>query len=192
MEFVNGQLRLRLDHNQAVVLRDVLQASGETQLEADSSAMPNMVKQQGYSMHSHNVAFAEVEVDEDLGTIKVTRVVNAVAAGRILNQKTARSQVLGSVVWGLGMALMEETVMDHQFGRYINHNFAEYHIPVNADMPDIDVIFVHEDDDIVNPLGVKGIGEVGMLGVTAAIANAVFHATGKRVRDLPILLDKLL
>ncbi|RFP66368.1 xanthine dehydrogenase family protein molybdopterin-binding subunit [Hymenobacter lapidiphilus] len=192
VEFVNGQLRLRLDHDQAVVLRDVLQTSGETQLEADSSAMPNMVKQNGYSLHSHNVAFAEVEVDEDLGTIKVTRVVSAVAAGRILNQKTARSQVLGSVVWGLGMALMEETVMDHKFGRYVNHNFAEYHIPVNADMPHIDVIFVHEDDDIVNPLGVKGIGEVGMLGVTAAIANAVFHATGKRVRDLPIMLDKLL
>ncbi|NVO86503.1 xanthine dehydrogenase family protein molybdopterin-binding subunit [Hymenobacter terrestris] len=192
VEFVNGQLRLRHDHAQAVVLRDVLQASGETQLEADSSAQPNMAKQNGYSLHSHNVAFAEVEVDEDLGTIKVTRVVSAVAAGRILNQKTARSQVLGSVVWGLGMALMEETIMDHKFGRYVNHNFAEYHIPVNADIPHIDVIFVHEDDDIVNPLGVKGIGEVGMLGVTAAIANAVFHATGKRVRDLPIMLDKLL
>ncbi len=192
VEFVNGQLRLRLDHDQAVVLRDVLQTSGETQLEATSSAKPNAAKQQPYSLHAHNVAFAEVEVDEDLGTIKVTRVVSAVAAGRILNQKTARSQVLGSVIWGLGMALMEETVMDHKFGRYVNHNFAEYHIPVNADIPHIDVIFVHEDDDIVNPLGVKGIGEVGMLGVTAAITNAVFHATGKRVRDLPIMLDKLL
>ncbi|WP_019948133.1 xanthine dehydrogenase family protein molybdopterin-binding subunit [Hymenobacter aerophilus] len=192
VEFVNGQLRLRRDPDQAVVLRDVLQASGETEVEADSTALPNMLKQNGYSLHSHNAVFAEVQVDEDLGTVRVTRVVNAVAAGRILNRKTARSQVLGGVVWGLGMALMEETIMDHKFGRYVNHNYAEYHIPVNADMPDIDVLFIHEEDDIVNPLGVKGIGEVGMLGVTAAIANAVFHATGKRVRDLPIMLDKLL
>ncbi|MBD2716222.1 xanthine dehydrogenase family protein molybdopterin-binding subunit [Microvirga sp. STR05] len=192
VEFASGQLRLRADHSQAVVLRDVLQASGEAKLEADSSVMPNMVKQNGYSLHSHNVVFAEVTVDEDLGTVHVTRVVNAIAAGRILNLKTARSQVLGSVVWGLGMALMEETVMDHKFGRYMNHNFAEYHVPVNADIHDIDVLFVEEEDDIVNPLGVKGIGEVGMLGVAAAVANAVFHATGKRVRDLPVMIDKLL
>ncbi|QIX60138.1 xanthine dehydrogenase family protein molybdopterin-binding subunit [Hymenobacter sp. BT18] len=192
VEFVNGQIRLRSDASQAVVLRDVLQASGETKVEADSSAMPNMLKQQQYSLHSHNIVFAEVKVDEELGTVHVTRVVNAVAAGRILNLKTARSQVLGSVVWGISMALMEETVMDHKFGRYMNHNYAEYHVPVNADIHDIDVLFVEEEDDIVNPLGVKGIGEVGMLGVAAAITNAVFHATGKRVRDLPVMIDKLL
>lgn len=192
VEFASGQLRLRADHSQSVVLRDVLQASGEAKLEADSSAGPNMVKQNGYSLHSHNVVFVEVTVDEDLGTVHVTRVVNAIAAGRILNLKTARSQVLGSVVWGIGMALMEETVMDHKFGRYMNHNFGEYHVPVNADIHDIDVLFVEEEDDIVNQLGVKGIGEVGMLGVAAAVANAVFHATGKRVRDLPVMIDKLL
>ena len=122
----------------------------------------------------------------------VTRVVNAVAAGRILNPKTARSQVLGSVVWGIGMALMEESVMDHRFGRYMNHNYAEYHVPVNADIHDIDVIFVSEEDDKVNPLGIKGLGEVGMLGVAAAVSNAIYHATGKRVRDMPITIDKLL
>ncbi|QJX48985.1 xanthine dehydrogenase family protein molybdopterin-binding subunit [Hymenobacter taeanensis] len=192
VEFVNGQIRLRHDPNQSVVIKDVLQASGKEQLEANTSAMPNYLKQMPYSMHSHNAVFAEVKVDEDLGTVHVTRVVNAVAAGRILNAKTARSQVLGSVVWGISMALMEETVMDHKFGRYMNHNYAEYHIPVNADIHDIDVIFVEEEDDIVNPLGVKGIGEVGLLGVAAAITNAVFHATGKRVRTLPVMLDKLL
>ncbi|SNR59755.1 xanthine dehydrogenase family protein molybdopterin-binding subunit [Hymenobacter mucosus] len=192
VEFVNGQIRLRKDPNQAVVIRDVLQASGESKIETDSSAMPNYLKQMPYSMHSHNAVFAEVKVDPDLGTVHVTRVVNAVAAGRILNTKTARSQVLGSVVWGISMAMMEETVMDHKFGRYMNHNYAEYHVPVNADIHDIDVIFVEEEDDIVNPLGVKGIGEVGLLGVAAAITNAVYHATGKRVRELPLYLDKLL
>jgi xanthine dehydrogenase YagR molybdenum-binding subunit len=143
-------------------------------------------------MHAHNAVFVEVKVDPELMTVHVTRVVNAVAAGRILNPKTARSQVLGSVVWGLSSALMEESVMDHRFGRYMNHNYAEYHVPVNADIHDIDVIFVSEEDDKVNPLGVKGLGEVGMLGVAAAVTNAIYHATGKRVRDLPVTIDKLL
>jgi xanthine dehydrogenase YagR molybdenum-binding subunit len=192
VEFVNGQIRLRLDPNQAVVIRDVLQASGKAQFEAETSATPNLLKQSSHSMHSHNAVFVEVKVDEDLGTVHVTRVVNAVAAGRILNPKTARSQILGSVVWGISMALMEETIMDHKFGRYMNHNLSEYHIPVHADIHDIQVLFVEEEDDIVNPLGVKGVGEVGLLGVAAAIANAIFHATGKRVRNLPIYLDKLL
>jgi xanthine dehydrogenase YagR molybdenum-binding subunit len=118
-------------------------------------------------------------------------VVSAAAAGRILNTKTARSQILGSVVMGIGMALHEETVVDHRFGRIMNANFAEYHVPVNADVHDIEVIFVDEPDSIINPLGIKGIGEIGIVGVAAAIANAVYHATGKRVRNLPITLDKL-
>ena len=133
-----------------------------------------------------------MRVDEELGVIRVTRVVNAVAAGRILNPKTARSQVLGGVVWGIGMALQEESVIDQHFGRIMNHNLAEYHVPVNADVQEIDVIFVAEHDAVVNPLGVKGLGEIGVVGTAAAIANAVFHATGRRVRDLPITLDKLL
>jgi xanthine dehydrogenase YagR molybdenum-binding subunit len=134
----------------------------------------------------------EVKVDEDLGTVQVSRVVSAVAAGRILNPKTARSQILGGVVWGLGMALQEDSVPDHQFGRFINHDLAGYHVPVHADMPEIEVLFVDETDPVVNPLGVKGVGEIGLVGVAAAIANAVYHATGKRVRELPITLDKLL
>ena len=99
---------------------------------------------------------------------------------------------MGGIVWGIGVALEEESVMDQNFGRFINHNLAEYHVPVNADAHEIDVIFVEERDSIVNPLGAKGLGEIGIVGVAAAIANAVFHATGKRVRDLPITLDKLL
>jgi xanthine dehydrogenase YagR molybdenum-binding subunit len=144
-----------------------------------------------YSHNTHSAIFAEVKVDEQLGVIRVTRVVDAVAAGRILNTKTASSQIMGGVVWGIGMALHEETVIDHRFGRVMNANIAEYHVPVNADVHDIKVIFVDEQDDIINPLGVKGVGEIGIVGVPAAIANAVYHATGKRVRDLPITLDKL-
>jgi xanthine dehydrogenase YagR molybdenum-binding subunit len=136
--------------------------------------------------------FVEVRVDEELGVVRVTRVVDAVAAGRIINTKTARSQILGGVVMGISMALHEETLPDNSLGRFMNHSFAEYHIPVNADIHDIDVIFVDEPDDEVNDMGVKGLGEIGIVGTAAAVANAIFHATGKRVRDLPITPDKLL
>jgi xanthine dehydrogenase YagR molybdenum-binding subunit len=145
-----------------------------------------------HARNVHSAVFAEVKVDEELGVIRVARVVNAVAAGRILNLKTARSQIMGGVVWGIGMALHEETLYDHRFGRVMNANIAEYHVPVNADIHDIDVIFVDEQDALVNPLGIKGLGEIGIVGVAAAIANAVYHATGKRVRDLPITLDKVI
>jgi xanthine dehydrogenase YagR molybdenum-binding subunit len=124
--------------------------------------------------------------------VTVPRVVSAVAGGRILNPKTARSQILGSIVGGIGMALQEESVLDHAVGRFMTHNLADYHFPVHADVRDIEVIFVGERDEIVNPLGAKGLGEIGIVGVGAAIANAVYHATGKRVRNLPITLDKLL
>ena len=120
-------------------------------------------------------------MDEELGVIRVTRVVGAVAAGRILNTKTGRSQIVGGVVWGIGMALHEETLIDHALGRIMNANIAEYHVPVNADIHDIQVIFVEEPDELVNPMGIKGIGEIGIVGVAAAIANAAYHATGKRV-----------
>ena len=144
-----------------------------------------------HARNTHSAIFAEVKVDEQLGVIRVTRVVNAVAAGRIINTKTAANQVMGGVVWGIGMALHEETLVDHRFGRVMNANIAEYHVPVNADVQDIKMIFVDEPDDIINPMGIKGVGEIGIVGVAAAIANAVYHATGKRVRDLPITLDKL-
>jgi xanthine dehydrogenase YagR molybdenum-binding subunit len=136
--------------------------------------------------------FAEVRVDEELGVIRVTRVVCAAAAGRILNPKTARSQILGGVVMGIGMALHEEAMTDHRLGKIMNHNFAEYHIPAHADIEDIEVIFVEEQDEKISPIGVKGLGEIGIVGTAAAVGNAIFHATGKRVRDFPITIDKLL
>ena len=167
-------------------------AGGERDIEAEATAGPDPETKKKYAGYTHSAIFAEVRVDEDLGTVRVTRVVNAVAAGRILNPKTARSQVLGGVVLGIGMALEEESVLDHRLGRFMNHNLAEYHVPVNADVHDIEVIFVEEQDDMVNPLGVKGLGEIGIVGTAAAIANAVFHATGRRIRELPITLDKLM
>lgn len=144
-----------------------------------------------HAHNTHSAIFAEVKVDEQIGVIRVTRLVSAVAAGRILNLKTARSQVMGGMIWGMGMALHEETLVDPRFGRVMNANIAEYHVPVNADVHDVEVIFVEEQDTIVNPMGIKGLGEIGIVGVPAAVANAVYHATGVRVRDLPITLDKV-
>jgi xanthine dehydrogenase YagR molybdenum-binding subunit len=118
--------------------------------------------------------------------------VTAHGVGKILNEKTARSQIQGGVIWGIGMALLEETHIDMRTGRYVNSDLAEYHVPVNADIGTIDVTFVEEQDAHVNPIGVKGAGEIGITGVAASIANAVFHATGKRVRDLPIRLERVL
>jgi xanthine dehydrogenase YagR molybdenum-binding subunit len=188
--FADGNICSQKDPNRAVSLRDAMQHGKVKQLEEEASAMRSEEAQK-YAHWAHSAVFTEVKVDEDLGTIHVTRVVSAVAAGRILNPKTARSQVLGAVVGGIGMALEEEGVMDQRFGRVMTHNLADYHVPVNADVHDIDVIFVEEHDKF-NPLGAKGLGEIGIVGVAAAIANAVFHATGVRVRDLPITLDKVM
>jgi xanthine dehydrogenase YagR molybdenum-binding subunit len=172
-----------------VPIADALRIGGVDRIEQEKSTT---FPEDGAHAHNvHSAIFAEVKVDEQLGIIRVTRVVNTVAAGRILNTKTASSQIMGGVVWGIGMALHEETLIDHKFGRIMNANIAEYHVPVNADVHDIKVIFVEEPDNIINPLGIKGLGEIGIVGVAAAIANAVYHATGKRVRDLPITLDKL-
>ena len=174
-----------------VSLAQLVKDSGEDTLQVQVDSEPDK-KREGYATATHSAVFVEVRVDEDLGTIKVSRVVSAIAAGRVVNPKMARSQILGGVVWGIGMALHEETQTDHHLGRFMNHSLAEYHIPVNADIGEIDVVFVEEHDEIVNALGSKGVGEIGIVGVAAAVANAVYHATGKRVRDFPITLDKVL
>lgn len=190
--FVDKMIQLKKDSLMAVSLQSIVDSNGGAAVRHTSTGLPNMLKQRKYTRSAHSAVFAEVTVDEDLGTVRVTRIVSAVAGGRILNPKTARSQILGGMVWGISKALEEESVMDHTFGRFMNHSLAEYHVAVNADVHDLDVIFVDEHDEIVNPLGVKGLGEIGLVGVPAAIANAVFHATGKRIRQLPITLDKLL
>jgi xanthine dehydrogenase YagR molybdenum-binding subunit len=186
----DGKIASRKDAGRAVPIADAMRHGAVDRIEKEKG---NSFKNDtAHARNTHAAAFAEVKVDEQLGVIRVTRVVSAVAAGRILNLNTARSQIMGGVVWGIGMALHEETAYDHRFGRIMNANIAEYHVPVNADVHDIEVIFVDEPDEIINPLGIKGLGEIGIVGVAAAIANAVYHATGKRVRDLPITLDKLM
>ena len=185
---MDGKLVSKRDASRAVSIADAMRFGAVDRVEEEKTTNPAHDAARAHNTHS--AIFAEVKVDEELGVIRVTRVVSAVAAGRIVNTKTASSQILGGVVWGIGMALHEETLIDHKFGRVVNANIAEYHVPVNADVHDIKVIFVDEPDDS-NPLGMKGVGEIGIVGVAAAIANAVYHATGKRVRDLPITLDKL-
>lgn len=175
-----------------MLLTRVLKLSEKESLRGDGATAPNPIKEFPYARLTHSAVFVEVRIDEDYGMIEVPRVVSAIAAGRILNPKTARSQILGGVVFGISQALHEHSMTDHRLGRIMNHNFAEYHIPVNKDVHDIDVIFVPEEDSIVSPLGVKGLGEIGVVGVAAAISNAVYHATGKRIRELPITPDKLL
>jgi xanthine dehydrogenase YagR molybdenum-binding subunit len=184
----DGKLMSLSDASRSVSIADAMRHCDVDRIEQEKTTNPTDDPARAHNAHS--AIFAEVNIDEQLGVIRVTRVVSAVAAGRILNTKTASSQILGSVVWGIGMALHEETLIDHRIGRIMNANIAEYHVPVNADIHDIRVIFVDEADDS-NPLGIKGLGEIGIVGVAAAIANAVYHATGKRVRDLPITLDKL-
>jgi xanthine dehydrogenase YagR molybdenum-binding subunit len=185
----DGKLVSRQDATRAVSIVDAMRSGCVDRIEQEQfTSFPH---DGSHAHNTHSAVFAEVKVDEQLGVIRVTRVVDAVAAGRILNPKTAASQIMGGVVWGIGMALHEETLLDHNFGRIMNPNIAEYHVPVNADVQDIKVIFVNEPDNIINPLGVKGVGEIGIVGVAAAIANAIYHATGKRVRDLPITMDKL-
>ena len=194
--FAEGSIILKKDPARRIAITEVMRRSATGAIEESTTSLRTFarqsLKQRNYARNSHSAVFVEVRVDADLGTIRVARVVSAIAAGRILNPKTARSQILGGVVWGIGMALGEETVIDQNYGRFMNANLGEYHVPVNADVPDIEVIFVEERDEIVNPLGVKGVGEIGIIGVAPAIANAIHHATGVRVRQLPIRLDALL
>lgn len=187
---VDGTIASGGDKSRAISIADVMRYGQLERIEKQK--LNQFAEDKSHARNTHSAVFAEVKVDEELGVVRVTRIVSAVAAGRILNTKTGRSQIMGGVVWGIGMALHEETVMDHRFGRIMNANIAEYHIPVNADVHDIEVIFVDEEDDRINRLGVKGLGEIGIVGVPAAIANAVYHATGKRIRRFPITLDKLL
>jgi len=170
---------------------ELIAKNGGQSPEITISARPG-AEQQQYSMHSFGAVFTEVHVDQDLGVIRVPRVVTAHGVGKVLNEKTARSQIQGGVVWGVGMALLERTDIDPRNGRYVNADLAEYHVPVNADIGTIEAHFVEENDPHVNPIGVKGAGEIGITGVAASIANAIYHATGKRVRDLPIRIEHLL
>ena len=187
----DGMLHAASDPSRRIAHDEVLRRAGREAIEVTETSRPGDEKQH-FSMHSFGAHFAEVRVDPALGEVHVARYVGAFAAGRILNAKTARSQMIGGIVYGLGMGLTEASDVDARTARIVNANIAEYLVPVHADVPPIDIILIDEDDPHVNPLGIKGIGELPMVGAAAAVANAVFHATGKRVRDYPIRPDKLL
>ena len=192
VQFKNGIISLNENPEIHIKILDILALNDGQPVKTTNSAMPNPLTYGKKARAVHSAVFVEVEVDEELGMIEVKRAVTAVAAGKIINPKTAESQVLGGMVWGISKALHEEPILDHQFGKYMNANLGEYHIPVHADIQDLEVIFVEENDQFVNDLGVKGVGEIGGVGMPPAITNAVFHATGKRIYDLPIHFDKLL
>jgi xanthine dehydrogenase YagR molybdenum-binding subunit len=189
--FEDGYVALLSDRTKRVSYSEVLKRAGLQQLEIleESKGNPEMSK---YSAFSYAVHFVKLLVHPTTGVVKVTKAVSAVDAGKIVNEQTAKSQIIGAVVCGIGMSLMEEGVIDHRFGRWVNNNFADYHVPVQADVPHVEVYFVNKPDPVLNPMGSKGIGEVGLVGFAAAVTNAIFHATGKRVRDLPVTPDKLI
>jgi xanthine dehydrogenase YagR molybdenum-binding subunit len=193
VSFADGRIARTDDPARGVTIAEAMQAAEAPRLEGKGTAWPDLLGMLKYASYTHSAVFAEVRVDEELGVVRVTRVVCGVGAGRILNPKTARSQILGGIVMGIGIALHEEAMTDHALGRIVNHNLAEYHVPAHADIAgDIEVVFVEEHDDKASPIGVKGLGEIGIVGTAAAVANAIFHATGARVREFPITLDKIL
>jgi xanthine dehydrogenase YagR molybdenum-binding subunit len=191
VEMLDGRLRLKSDPSRFVQIAEVMRRNGLAEVTETFESRPSPERQK-YSTMAHGAQFVEVKIDPDLGIIRVTRAIEVSACGKIINPKASHSQEIGGVVWGIGMALQEATEIDHRFGRIMNPNLQHYHVPVNADVHEVETMFVEEDDTVVNPLGVKGMGELGMVGIPAAIANAVFHATGKRIRELPITPDKLL
>ncbi|CAM4090444.1 xanthine dehydrogenase family protein molybdopterin-binding subunit [Nocardia ninae] len=191
IEGVAGVLRLIDDPSVCDAYAEVLERNHLSDIETTGSWRPDTTPS-GYAKMSFGAQFAEVAVDPELGLIRVRRMVGAFAPGRVLNVKLARSQVLGGMNWGLSQALMEASLPDPRDGRWANASLLEYLLPVNADAPEVDISFVPVDDTVVNPLGVKGIGELGMIGAAAAIVNAVHHATGRSLRDIPLRIEHLL
>ena len=188
----DGRLFRRDDETRSESYSEVLGRAGLAEIEGRGKSAANQAAQAAYAMYAHGAVFAEVKVDPDLDQMRVTRVVGAFAAGRIINPRMVRSQLYGGMIWGVSFALHEQAVLDPQSGRPMNPNLGEYHFPVNADVPSIEALLVEERDPHVNALGIKGVGEIGVTGTAGAVANAVWHATGIRVRKFPITLDRLI
>ncbi len=187
----NGRLFRRDDESRSEGYADILGRAGLSEIDARGKGAADPAAQSAYAMHAHGAVFAEVKVDPDLGQIRVTRLVGAFAAGRVINPRMVRSQIYGGMIWGVSFALHEQAISDHRSGRIINANLAEYHVPVNADVPSLEALMIEEHDPHVNALGIKGVGEIGVTGSAGAVANAVWHATGVRLRRFPIRIDDL-
>ena len=188
----DGRLFRRDDESRSESYSEILGRAGLAEIEGRGKSAANQAAQAAYAMYAHGAVFAEVKVDPDLGQMRVTRLVGAFAAGRIINPRMVRSQLYGGMIWGVSFALHEQAVLDPRSGRPMNPNLGEYHFPVNADVPSIEALLVEERDPHVNALGIKGVGEIGVTGTAGAVANAVWHATGIRVRKFPITLDRLI
>jgi xanthine dehydrogenase YagR molybdenum-binding subunit len=187
----NGRLLRRDDETRSESYPDILKRAGLAQIEARGQGAADPAAQANYAMHAHGAVFAEVKVDPQLGQIRVTRLVGAFAAGRIINPRLVQSQIFGGMIWGVSFTLHEDAVTDRRSGRILNANLAEYHIPVNADVPSLEALMIEEHDPHVNALGIKGVGEIGVTGSAGAVANAVWHATGIRPRRFPIRIEDL-
>jgi xanthine dehydrogenase YagR molybdenum-binding subunit len=187
----DGKLFRQDDDSRSEAFGDILARAGLAEIDASGSGAMDPAAQQNYAMYAHGAVFAEVKVDPDLGQIRVSRMVGAFAAGRIVNPHLVKSQYLGGMIWGVSFALHEKAIVDHRSGRIMNANLGEYHVPVNADVPHMEALMIEEVDPHVNPLGIKGVGEIGITGSAGAVANAVWHATGVRVRRFPIPIEDL-
>jgi xanthine dehydrogenase YagR molybdenum-binding subunit len=186
-----GRLYRSDDESRSESYGAILTRAELADLEGLGKSAADPVAQETYAMHAHGAVFAEVKVDPDLGQVRVTRLVGAFAAGRVVNPRLVRSQYYGGMIWGISFALHEHAIIDSRSGRILNTDLAEYHIPVNADVPSLEALLIEEHDPHVNALGIKGVGEIGITGTVGAIANAVWHATGKRARRFPIQLEDL-
>ena len=188
----DGRLVRRDDPSRGESYADILARAGLDRIESKGASAPDPAAAGAYAMHAHGAVFAEVKVDPDFGQVRATRLVGAFAAGRIINPRMVRSQYYGGMIWGVSFALHEHAVTDARSGRVMNADLGDYHVPVNADVPSLEAILVEEHDPHVNALGIKGVGEIGITGSAGAVANAVWHATGVRVRNFPITLDQLI
>jgi xanthine dehydrogenase YagR molybdenum-binding subunit len=190
--FADGYVTYAKDPKIRVAYSELFRQNNLPQLEITKESKGGGPNADKYSMYSFSVHFVKLSVHAATGVVKINKVVSCGDAGTIINEKTAASQMIGGAVGGIGMALMEEVVIDHRFGKFINNNLADYHVPVNADIPEMEVIFVNKKDPYTNPMGSKGLGEIALVGMAPAVANAIFNATGKRIRSLPITPDKLI
>ena len=187
-----GRLHRKDDESRSESYSDILARAGLAEIDGWGKGVRDPAAVGDHALQAHGAVFAEVKVDPDLGQVRVTRLVGAFAAGRIINPRLVLSQLYGGMIWGASFALHEGASVDRRSGRIMNADLGEYHVPVNADVPSLEALLVHEDDAFVNGLGIKGVGEIGITGTVGAIANAVWHATGVRVRKFPVRIENIM